>query len=151
MAVNEYHFITHWRVRGTPEEVWEIVADPLSLPRWWPAVYLAVVERPEGFYELHTRGRLPYTLRWSFRVTESARPDTLQLTAWGDFDGHGAWRFFKAGEYTQIEYDWRIVANKPLLRRLSFLLKPVFGANHHWAMARGEESLKKELERRRNR
>ena len=26
---------------------------------------------------------------------------------------------------------------------------PIFSANHHWAMARGEESLKPELQRRR--
>ena len=39
---------------------------------------------------------------------------------------------------------------KPLLRRLSWLLKPVFAANHHWAMARGEESLALELRRRRH-
>ena len=47
-----------------------------------------------------------------------------------------------------ITYDWRIRAEKPLLRYLSFLLKPVFSANHRWAMARGEESLKAELARR---
>jgi uncharacterized protein YndB with AHSA1/START domain len=24
------------RVSATPEEVWELIADPYSLPRWWP-------------------------------------------------------------------------------------------------------------------
>ncbi len=33
--------------------------------------------------------------------------------------------------------------------RLSFLLRPVFEANHRWAMAQGETSLKLELARRR--
>jgi hypothetical protein len=36
-----------------------------------------------------------------------------------------------------------------LLQRLSWLLKPVFSANHRWAMARGEESLRLELRRKR--
>jgi hypothetical protein len=31
------------------------------------------------------------------------------------------------------------------LRYLSFLFKPFFSANHRWAMARGEESLRREL------
>jgi hypothetical protein len=31
------------------------------------------------------------------------------------------------------------------LRYGSFLFKPIFAANHRWAMARGEESLKREL------
>ena len=48
-----------------------------------------------------------------------------------------------------ITYDWRLRAEKPLLRNLSFLLKPLFEANHRWAMAQGEESLKLELARRR--
>jgi hypothetical protein len=49
----------------------------------------------------------------------------------------------------EMTYDWRLRAEKPLLRNLSFLLKPLFEANHRWAMARGEESLKLELARRR--
>lgn len=55
------------------------------------------------------------------------------------------------GAFVDISYDWRISAEKPLLRRLSFLLKPIFAANHRWAMARGEESLRLELRRRRAR
>jgi hypothetical protein len=47
-----------------------------------------------------------------------------------------------------IEYDWKIRAEKPLLRSFSFLLKPIFAANHRWAMARGEGSLRLELARR---
>ncbi len=47
-----------------------------------------------------------------------------------------------------ITYDWKIRANKPLLRSLSVVLKPIFAANHRWAMARGEESLRLELARR---
>jgi hypothetical protein len=40
-------------------------------------------------------------------------------------------------------------ADKPILRYGSFILKPIFAANHRWAMARGEESLARELLRRR--
>ena len=99
--------------------------------------------------ELHTRGWLPYTLRWSFRTTESRRPHGFSLEAWGDFDGTGVWTFQQDGSFVNITYDWKIRADKPLLRYLSFILKPVFSANHRWAMARGEESLALELRRRR--
>ena len=47
-----------------------------------------------------------------------------------------------------VEYDWKILAEKPLLRDWSFIMRPIFGANHRWAMAQGEESLKRELARR---
>lgn len=48
-----------------------------------------------------------------------------------------------------ITYDWRIRADKPLLRYLSFAMRPIFAANHRWAMAKGEESLRLELAQRR--
>ncbi|HKG20626.1 MAG TPA: polyketide cyclase, partial [Blastocatellia bacterium] len=59
----------------------------------------------------------------------------------------GTWTFRQDGDYVNVIYDWKIRADKPLLRALSFLLKPVFSANHRWAMRRGEESLKLELAR----
>jgi hypothetical protein len=40
-------------------------------------------------------------------------------------------------------------AEKPLLKKLSWLLRPAFAANHEWAMRKGLESLELELRRRR--
>lgn len=155
MPAPEYHFVTHWRVPGTVEEVAEILADAPELPRWWPAVYLDVRETKPGDKDgigkevsLHTTGWLPYTLRWQFRVTESNYPHGFAIEAWGDFVGRGEWTLRQDGDQVHVTYDWRIRAEKPLLRRLSFLLRPVFAANHRWAMARGEESLRLELARR---
>ena len=46
---NDYHFVTHWTVESTCEEVSAVLGDPLALPRWWPSVYLEVEElRPAG-------------------------------------------------------------------------------------------------------
>jgi hypothetical protein len=49
---------------------------------------------------------------------------------------------------TTVTYDWLVIAEKGILKNLSVIMKPIFKANHHWAMARGEESLKLELARR---
>ncbi len=149
MSVNEYHFVTHWRVEGTADEVYDVLDKPLDLPRWWPSVYLSVKQAEPGVFELHTKGWLPYTLRWCLRQTESNRPSGFRLQAWGDFDGAGVWTFAEDGRLVNITYDWRIKAEKPLLRYLSFVFKPIFSANHRWAMAQGEKSLKRELARRR--
>jgi hypothetical protein len=158
MASNDYQFFTRWRVPGTVEEVSALLGDAADLPRWWPAVYLDVRELERGgpggigrVFALFTKGWLPYTLRWRFRVTANRAPHGFTLDAWGDFVGRGEWRFVQDGAAVAISYDWRIRAEKPLLRTLSPLLKPVFAANHHWAMARGEESLLLELRRRRAR
>jgi hypothetical protein len=155
MPSNDYHFITHWRVKSTVKEVSEIIADAPDLVRWWPSVYLEVEELEPGdergigkVVSLYTKGWLPYTLRWQFRVTESRYPYGFSLQAWGDFDGRGIWSFEQDGEWVNITYDWRIRADKPLLKYLSPIFKPIFAANHRWAMAKGEESLKLELARR---
>ena len=147
---NDYVFVTHWRVEGTIEEVSEILDDPLSLPRWWPAVYLEVRKLPDGVIDLYTKGWLPYTLRWRFRVTESRKPHGFTIEAFGDLVGRGEWTLIQNGAYADVVYDWRVRADKPILRYGSFILKPIFAANHRWAMARGEESLKRELLRRRS-
>jgi hypothetical protein len=156
MANNEYHFISEWQGEGTVEEVSAIITDTVSLPRWWPSVYRAVTElhpgRADGtgkVVKLLTRGWLPYSLDWTLRVTESRHPHGFTLDAEGDFSGRGIWSFVQDGPRVCVRYDWKIRADKPLLRTLSFAFRPVFEANHRWAMARGEESLRLELARRR--
>jgi len=154
MPSNDYHFITRWRLRGTIEEIAHILADAPGLARWWPSVYLDVRELAPGDARglgkqigLYTKGWLPYTLRWQFRISEIAS-NGFTLQAEGDFVGRGIWTFEQEGDWAIITYDWKIQADKPLLRYLSFLMKPIFAANHRWAMAQGERSLKVELARR---
>jgi len=154
MPTNDYHFITRWRIHGAIDEIGHILADASGLTRWWPSVYLDVRELAPGdarglgkVLDLYTKGWLPYTLRWQCRISEIG-PDGFTLQAEGDFVGRGIWTFAQEGEWALITYDWKIQADKPLLRYLSFLMKPIFAANHHWAMAQGERSLKLELARR---
>lgn len=155
-AAHEYHFITGWRVEGTCGEVADVLGDAVSLARWWPSVYLKVeeLEPPDSHgvgrrVRLLTKGWLPYTIAWEFVVTASRYPNGFQMAALGDFTGQGIWTFEQDGPFVDITYDWRIAAEKPLLRNLSFLMRPLFEANHRWAMDQGETSLKLELARRR--
>jgi hypothetical protein len=153
---NHYAFVTRWRVEGTCGEAADILGDPLALPRWWPSVYLGVeeLEAPDarglgGRFRLHTQGFLPYTLFWDLQVVETRYPHGFTIVATGDFDGRGVWTIEQDGNFVNIVYDWRLSAEKPLLKKLSSLMKPVFAANHRWAMEQGEESLTLELLRRR--
>lgn len=153
--LNSYHFVTRWQIDATPEEVYRTLEDAESLSRWWPSVYLDVATLEPGapggvgkVIDLYTKGWLPYTLRWKFRVTRAEFPVGFSLEAEGDFVGTGVWTFMAEGDGCLAVYDWRIDASKPLLRALSFMMKPIFSANHRWAMERGLESLKLELRRR---
>jgi hypothetical protein len=162
VASNDYHFVTVWSIPGTPEEISEVLGDAPALTRWWPSVYLEVSESAPGdangvgkVVHLWTKGFLPYTLRWRFTVTESQPPTGFKLEADGDFVGRGIWSLVResspgdpADPLTRVTYDWTVIAEKGVLKNLSSVIKPIFKANHHWAMARGEESLKLELARR---
>jgi hypothetical protein len=161
---NRYHLVTRWSLPATPAELAEILfRDPEDIARWWPSVYLRARLLEAGDangvgarVDLYTKGFLPYTLRWRFRVTEADLPGYLRLDAEGDFVGRGIWRLraVDAGDgprspLTEVEYDWAIRADKGLLRTLSPVLRPVFNANHAWAMRQGERSIRLELARRR--
>lgn len=154
VAANDYHFITKWRFKASCEEVFEILGNPLALTQWWPEVYLKVEEIQPGDQDgvgrviaLHTKGWLPYTLKWQFRVSHVERPTGFSLVASGDFVGTGEWTFIQHGDEVEVIYDWRIRADKPLIKNLSFLFKPVFSMNHEWAMRKGEAGLQRELDR----
>jgi hypothetical protein len=152
----EYEFLSRWRIEGTdPAAVYDIMADEEALPRWWPAVALGAKIAEPGDengvgreVRLHMKGWLPYTLLWQYRIVEARRPRVRKLEAHGDFEGVGIWSFEVEGSATIVTFDWRLVVEKPIIKALTFALRPIFSANHVWAMARGEESLRLEVARR---
>lgn len=151
-----YFFRSDWTFDANVAEVSAILEDISKLKQWWPAVYLDVQVLEPGnengvgrVVTLLTKGWLPYLLRWKFTVVSANAPHGFSIAAEGDFKGTGVWTLRQLGEQTHVRFDWTIQAQKPLLRRLSWLLRPLFSANHHWAMERGEESLALELRRRR--
>jgi hypothetical protein len=156
MPTNDYHFVDRWRVKASIKEVADILEDAPSLSTWWPSVYFDVAELEPGgeggvgkLISLRAGGWLPYTLRIKFRTTESRYPNGFSMDATGDLEGEGIWTFEQDGPSVNVTYDWTIRANKPIIDKLSFLLKPIFRSNHNWTMKRGEESLRLELLRRR--
>lgn len=158
MTDSAYHFVDRWRVAGEVQEVADILEDARALPRWWGSVYFDVKEIEAGeqhgigkLIRLQAGGWLPYTLRINFRTVATNYPHGFTMEATGDLEGQGIWTFEQDGDFVNVTYDWTIKANKPIIKKLSFLLKPIFRSNHNWTMKRGEESLKLELLRRRAR
>ena len=48
MPVNSYRFDERWTIPGfSPQRVYDVLADPKLLPKWWTGVYLeAIPEDP---------------------------------------------------------------------------------------------------------
>ena len=134
--------------------MYAILSQPLEYPRWWPSVYLTVQESKKGDasgkgreFHLQTKGWLPYTLEWDAKTVDTREPFHIVMTASGDFVGRGIWSIVPDGDWVDISFDWKLSAEKSLLRYLSFLLKPAFEANHRWAMDQGLRDLELEIAR----
>ena len=152
VSAPSYRLRTVWRARGAIHEAMAVLDDVDALPRWWPSVYLSVRRLADGVdrrIELHTTGWLPYSLSWVSTLTEPVTERGFAFTAEGDFNGTGRWFFRQDGPDVVLAFDWRIRVDKPVVRRFSWLFRPLFAANHRWAMARGLESLRLELATRR--
>jgi uncharacterized protein YndB with AHSA1/START domain len=146
-VTNRYHFISRWRFQAAAQDIFAILTEPLEYPRWWPSVYLAAREVAPGRVRVLTRGWLPYKLRWEAQTVGTRPPERIAVRASGDFTGKGVWSVVQDGEYADVTFDWKLTAEKPLLRYLSFVLRPAFEANHRWAMEQGRKSLELELAR----
>lgn len=152
-----YEIASHWRVPGRIDDVYAVLTDAPSMPRWWPT-YRKVTEIAPGddsgrgrTLAVVTSGALPYDLIWQFEILEAVKPRLIRLRASGDLAGFGEWQLRQEGGDVALTYTWRVRATKPWMQRLEFLLKPVFRVNHRYAMAKGEAGLKRELARRADR
>jgi len=78
MASNSFRFDEVWEIPdATPQEVWEVLADPGLLPLWWGDVYkevekLTSYDRPTVGAKARARARgfLPYELNFILEAVE---------------------------------------------------------------------------------
>ena len=87
------------------------------------------------------QGPLPYHLHTRTRTTHAERPHTLQGETDGDLRGTGLWTLTRTRTGTHVRFDWRVHADRPLLRLLTPFLRPALRWNHDWAIARAIEGL----------
>jgi hypothetical protein len=153
---NYFEFVTDWILDGTIEEVRTLIAmatkDPASVVELWSATFLRLDVRTPGdadsrgqVVELRTRGFLPYTLTWRVEMTEVQHLRRYVQVASGDLAGIATWTIEPVVAGVRVRLEWQVRANKPIIRWLAFLLRPLFARNHRWAMARGAEAASRAL------
>ena len=142
----EYLFVDEWDVAAPREAVFDAIADARSYPRWWRPVYIDV--DAEGEPELgktsrqRFKGRLPYQLHTRSTIVRLEPPHVIEGEVDGDLRGNGRWTLTDLPDGgTHVRFDWRVHADKPLLRALTPILRPAFRWNHAWAIARAREGL----------
>jgi uncharacterized protein YndB with AHSA1/START domain len=147
LASREYVFVDEWDVAAPVESVFAAISDARSYPRWWTPVYLDV-EADEGEPAVgkesrqHFKGRLPYHLRTRSKITRLEAPEVIGADVEGDLRGTGLWTLTELPDGgTHVRFDWRVHADRPLLRLLTPVLRPALRWNHAWAIARAREGL----------
>jgi mannose-6-phosphate isomerase-like protein (cupin superfamily)/uncharacterized protein YndB with AHSA1/START domain len=146
VASPEYVFVDEWDVAAPPEAVWDALADASTYPEWWRPVYIEVSTAGPpavgSVSEQHFKGRLPYHLNTRSEIVRAERPRVVEAEVDGDLRGEGTWTLTPLrGGGTHVRFDWRVHADRRLLRVLTPVLRPVFRWNHNWAIARAMEGL----------
>jgi uncharacterized protein YndB with AHSA1/START domain len=141
----EYVFIDEWHVDAPPEAVFDALADATTYPEWWRPVYIdTTTDGPPGVGRTshqHFKGRLPYHLHTRSTITRYERPAVVGADVEGDLRGRGLWTLTPRDGGTDVRFDWRVYAEKPIVRALTPVLRPLFRWNHAWAIARAQEGL----------
>jgi quercetin dioxygenase-like cupin family protein/uncharacterized protein YndB with AHSA1/START domain len=141
----EYVFVDEWDVDAPVDAVFDAIADARTYPMWWRPVYHDVeAEGPPALGQVsrqHFKGRLPYHLNTTSRITRFDPPHVVVGEVEGDLRGRGVWTVTPNGRGTHVRFDWTVHADRRLLRTLTPVLRPVFRWNHNWAIARAMDGL----------
>ena len=143
--------------RHPPSAVFEVLGDAGTYPEWWKPVY----HRRQGggspgvgrIVHQHFRGPLPYTLEDSGRDRPLRTPSDNRVTCGRRPFRTAVWTITPRNGGSHVRFDWTTTADRPLLRYLSPLLRPLFRWNHNWAAKRameGPRALRPKPERIRN-
>ncbi|MGZ5341157.1 MAG: SRPBCC family protein [Solirubrobacterales bacterium] len=141
----DYEFLDEWDVDAPQERVFNALADSTTYPEWWTPVYIDVQAEGEPrvgqVAKHHFKGRLPYTLRTSSEIVRYEPPREFEVSVVGDLTGKGVWTLTPREGGVHVRFDWRVIADRPLLRYLTPVLRPVFRWNHNWSVKRAIEGL----------
>lgn len=145
-AGRAYEFVDEWDVAAPAEAVYAALADGRTYPEWWRPVYIGVdADGPARVGQVstqHFKGRLPYHLHTRSTVVRLDPPRVIVADVDGDLRGRGTWTLTALSpERTHVRFDWVVHADRPLLRALTPVLRPVFRWNHSWAIARAIDGL----------
>ena len=141
MDMNFYRFRSEWTLPAARTDVYLALEQLDDYPLWWKQITRAQ-RRTNGSYEMTARSLLPYELEF---VTTQRRCDPvdgiLEADLSGDLGGFSRWTISSAGGITTAVFDEEVIANKALLRRLAYVTRPAFRANHAIMMRDGHRGL----------
>ncbi|MET7985249.1 MULTISPECIES: SRPBCC family protein [unclassified Streptomyces] len=146
MDWTHYRFRTVWELPAPPADVYPLLEQAETYPRWWPQVReVTPVDEHTGVIRI--RSVLPYDITITARAARrDPRAGVLEMRMSGDLDGWARWTLTAAGPGTLARYDQEVQVTTPLLRRLAVPGRPFFRANHALMMRAGRRGLRAHLQ-----
>ncbi len=136
----EYVFVDEWDVDAPQEAVFQALADARTYPTWWTPIYREVeADGPPAVGRVARqkfRAKLPYTLSTVSTIVRLEAPREFEVDVDGDLRGRGVWTLTAADGKVHVRFDWTVKADRPLLRILTPVLRPLFRWNHNVAIKR---------------
>ena len=141
----QYRFVTVWRLQAPIDRVFAEIDDAEAWPTWWPNVRAVEPLERAGPDKIGARfrttfvGKLPYELRFDFRVTDREPPTSLMGVATGELEGTGEWTLWTEEDWTVVRYVWSIRTTARWMNVLAPLpfVDQIFRLNHHAVMRSG--------------
>jgi len=145
-----YRFLDRWVVDAPIDVVYDTIGDVLGYERWWTDFVIRATgdEAPPAVgksNELLVKSYLPFKVNFALEVLEVEAPRRILSRLSKDFEGTGEWTLVETDGVTTATLDWRPSVNKPLIRNLTPVLRPLFRSNHNWAMRHGERQIREYL------
>ena len=149
----EYVFRDEWDADAPQAALFGALTDARTYPEWWVPVYREVTGDCEPAVGCRTRqrfkGKLPYELKTTSEIVRYDAPTMFEVRVEGDLSGKGVWTLTPNDDGTiHVRFDWTVFADRPLLRVLTPVARPIFRWNHDWSAARAAEGLEPYARRR---
>lgn len=145
MGFADYHFVTQWKIQGQASKIFDILKDGESYACWWKPAYLKTEKTGPQKVHAWVKAKLPYVLDFETELMREIPDRQIELKATGELSGQGLWTLKPEGPSTIVTFHWDVTVTKPWMKRLSFLLKPIFRWNHDWVMKTGGVCLQKRV------
>lgn len=147
----DFVLVSRWHIAAPVQTVWAALADPQGWPHWWPHVRSVRLLRGGNADDIGSLRRiewgsaLGYGITLDVSTTRIVKSREIEGHARGDLEGVGLWRIEADGDVTRVTYRWAVSLQRPWMRRLLPLLRPVFAWNHHAVMRAGARGLARHL------
>ena len=134
-----FHFDRTWRFDVPVERLWDAVSDTTRFPEWFPwldADHLGPLV-PGTVARFRVDPPLPYRLNLTVSVLEVEDGRSVDTHVSGDLAGPARLEVEPDGDSSSARLAWSLIVQRPALRVVERLARPVMVWGHDAIVARG--------------